>query len=151
MTPATASGRLGAGLLAAAVLASSACSAPAPADAQGAGAVRHEIENQGNGLIQLVRFTRTGGRTVAFLGVTSYVMDYSADIAFLNDACYGGGLSAHPYLPPRYDRSGMPARDAPGACFRVHVSRGEHREVTGTLPFERTAAGAWRGPDGRMY
>ncbi|OYV63887.1 MAG: hypothetical protein B7Z72_14130, partial [Gemmatimonadetes bacterium 21-71-4] len=112
----------------------------------------NQLQRQGNGLIRLVSFATTGGQRSGLLGVTTYTMEYDAQIEFLRDACYGGGLSARAYVPPRYDRSGRPALDAAAAaCFRIHVSKGERREVTGFLPFEQVAKGRWRGPDGLIY
>lgn len=139
-------------LFALGVLVAGGCSPGNPRDADGASVLRHQVESQGRGLIRLVGFRKTSGRRSALLGVTMYTMDFSAEIEFLKDACYGGGLSAHAYLPPRYDRSGLPvSEDSAGSCFRVHVSKGEHREVTGSLPFEGIKNGGWRGPDGRLY
>ena len=139
-------------LVAAAILTTSACGRTAPNATDGTSVLRHQIEPEGNGLVRLVGFTKTGGQRSTLLGVTWYTMEYSAQIEFLGDACYGGGLSAHDYVPPRYDRSGLPASDdGAAACHRVHVSKGERREVTGSLPFEKTRGGGWRGPEGRLY
>jgi hypothetical protein len=139
-------------LIAVAILMTSACARVNPSATAGDSVLRHQLEQQGNGLIRLVSFTKTGGQRSGFLGVTTYMMQYSARIEFLKDACYGGGLSARDFVPPRYDRSGRPASDdVATACFRVHVSKGERREVTGFLPFERTVKGGWRGPDARLY
>jgi hypothetical protein len=139
-------------LVAAAVFVTSACARAEPRETDGSSVLRHELERQATGVIRLVRFTETGGQRSAFLGVTTYMMGYDAQIEFLRDACYGGGLSARDFVPPRYDRSGLPASDgAAAACFRVHVSKGERREVTGSLPFEKTQKGGWRGPDGQIY
>jgi hypothetical protein len=139
-------------LIVAAILMTSACARANPGDAAGDSVLRHQVERQGPDLIRLVRFTRLGGQRSAFLGVTTYTMEYKAQIEFLKDACYGGGLSARPYVAPRYDGSGRPApEDAAAACHRIHVSRGERRDVTGSLPFEKLREGGWRGPDERVY
>jgi hypothetical protein len=123
-----------------------------PTEADGSRVVRHQVAQEGKGLARLASFKKTGGQRSAFLGVTTYTMEYSAQIEFLKDACYGGGLSARDYLPPHYDRSGLPAsEEIAAACFRIHVLKGERREVTGTLPFEKTQHGGWRGADGRLY
>jgi hypothetical protein len=139
-------------LIAVAIVMTSGCARVNPGETVGDSVLRHQLERQGNGLIRLVSFTKTGGQRSSYLGVTTYTMAYGAQIEFLKDACYGGGISALDYVPPRYDRSGRPASDAlPAACFRNHVSRGERREVTGSLPFEQVAKGRWRGPDGQTY
>ncbi len=144
--------RSGPWLIAVAILLTSACARGNPDETVGGSVLRHQLERQGDGLIRLVSFTKTGGQRSGFVAVTTYTMAYSAQIEFLGDACYGGGLSAREYVPPRYDRSGRPASDASAAaCFSVHVSKGERREVTGFLPFEQVAEGRWRGPDGQLY
>ncbi len=134
------------------ILVTSGCARVNPGEADGDRVLLNQLQRQGDGLIRLVSFTKTGGQRSGFLGVTTYTMQYSAQIEFLADACYGGGLSARVYVPPRYDRSGRPASDAAtAACFRIHVAKGERREVTGFLPFERVGQGRWRGPDGLLY
>ncbi len=133
-------------------LAASACERTAPGAADGDRVLQRQLAAQGDGLVRLVSFAKTGGQRSTMLGVTWYTMQYGAEIEFLKDACYGGGLSARGYVPPRYDRSGLPASDdAPDACHQVRVSRGERREVTGSLSFEKLREGRWRGPDGRLY
>ena len=135
--------------LSAAVIGS--CAPPNPTEEDGSRVVRHQVATEGKGLVRLVSFKRTGGQRSAFLGVTTYTMAYQAQIEFVKDACYGGGLSARDYVAPRYDPSGLPASEEVAACFRTHVAKGERREVAGSLPFEKTQHGEWRGPDGRLY
>ncbi len=129
-----------------------ACGRAGPDARDGAQVLRHEIEAQARDIVQLAGFAQTGERRSMMLGVSWYTMDYAAQIAFLKDACYGGGVSAREYVTPRYDPSGFPAADDPGAaCHRVRVAKGERRDVTGSLMFEKLRAGGWRGPDGRIY
>ncbi len=129
-----------------------ACARAGPDASDGAQVLRHEIEGQAKDLVQLAGFSQTGARRSTMLGVSWYTMDYTAQIAFLKDACYGGGVSARVYVPPRYDPSGFPAADDPSAaCHRVRVAKGERKDVTGSLMFEKLRAGGWRGPDGRIY
>ncbi len=129
-----------------------ACRSAEPRASDGAQVLRDEIEAQAKGMVRLSGFAQTGAHRSTMLGVSWYTMDYTAQIAFLKDACYGGGVSAREYVTPRYDPSGFPAADDPSAaCHRVRVAVGERRDVTGSLMFEKLRAGRWRGPDGRIY
>ena len=139
-------------LVACLILAVPACQRNAPDESDGSRVLRHQLAAQGDDLIRLIAFTKTGGQRSTLLGVSWYTMQFGAQIEFLSEACYGGGLSARPYVAPRFDRSGLPASDdSAAACHRIHVSKGERREVTGSLPFELVRGGRWRGPDLRLY
>ncbi len=144
--------RLSPWLLAAAVAAGSGCARAHPDAADAERVLGREVGQEGHGLVRLVRFRATGRQRSTLLGATLVTLRYDAEIQFLGDACYGGGLSAHAYRPPRYDAAGLPAAGSSlDDCTRVHVMRGDQRDVVGVLVFESLGRGRWRGPDGQLY
>ena len=144
--------RLSPWLLAAAVATAGGCTRSHPDIADAERVLTHEVGREGSGLVRLVRVRATGRQVSTLLGARLVTLRYDAEIQFLGDACYGGGLSARAYRPPRYDEAGLPAAGSSlDDCTRVHVMRGDRREVAGMLVFESLGRGRWRGPDGQLY
>jgi hypothetical protein len=115
------------------------------------------LKEHGNGLIKLVRFTKTNGQAGEMMGVKVYEMDYEAEIEFLGDCQWGRknvGFNDRvvTWAKPddRRQRRDFWSKWAEAWEGGKPAKKGERAVVTGKLFFERTEKG-WRGRDGQIY
>jgi hypothetical protein len=112
-----------------------------------------ELQEHGNGLIRLVRFTKTNGQAGEMMGVKFYQMEYEAEIEALGPCIWGQktvGFSDRLVVwarPRAEDERASWAEAFEGAKIG---KKGERAVIKRRLRFEKTERG-WRGQDGQIY
>lgn len=109
-----------------------------PSDSEAQKLIEHFIQEESNGLIKLVNLTKTGEGK----GVNFYVLNYEAEIEFIDDCYWERGLAGEQTFKSRKEMLGF--------LLKESVKKGQRKRMTGTLHFEKTERG-WRVQYGQFY
>jgi hypothetical protein len=110
-----------------------ACSSSTPSPTDGRRVVEAQIGQQSNGLIKLVSFEKTNGQETDFMGAKGYIMDYKAEIEFLDTCVWGtGGFGGGDFVA---------ARSSPMMFGVQKMQKGQRTTVSGKLGFRKTERG----------
>lgn len=121
-----------------------ACSLP-PSASNAHNALARQIQEESQGRIRLVNFSKTNGLEAETNGVKIYKFEYQAEIEFA-DECWWAGQPGHFAADPVK----ASVWDALGHVLQRRMRKGQREKLSGTLEFEKTERG-WRGPDGQIY
>ena len=112
--------------------------------------LENQIQNQSNGKIKLLSFSKTNGKG----DDAYYQVEYEAEIEFLANGAWesGGGMSSSPTFGFSTQQlgGGATAQLLGAVVGAQNVSQGQRTKVKGVLRFEKTEKG-WRGQDGQVY
>ena len=80
-----------------------------PSESDGRAKLENQIQQQSNGLISLVSFSKTDGVMHEMMGIKEYEMSYSAEVEFVDNCMWRGGNSLMGWDGTFFAKPGQPA------------------------------------------
>lgn len=104
--------------------------------------LEHQIQQESRGLIKLVSFDKTDGAILNIMGMTGYVMSYTAEIEFLDD-CVWSGADKLSLVNGGFRAQRDPAPAGEEIDFFIHseAKKGQHLRFTGRVNLGKTERG----------
>lgn len=125
-----------------AIVALSACGGP-PTESDGRKILEAKIQSQSNGLIKLVSFEKTNGVQMEHMGMKAYMMDFQAEIEFLDDCMWDGSapsIFAGSFNAVRDQPSGNDSL-SPAYAGKQKATKGQRHKGPGIFIFKKSEQG----------
>lgn len=133
------------------VVSSSVFAADTPTEKQGAHAMALKIANESNGLLGLVKFTKTNGQKSVVNGVSIYTMECTVEVVAKQNCAltgfqFGGGWNgSFSALQAQNNASSLDVFNPSGAAYGTNrqLAQGAHLTFNTNIVFDLTERG-WR-------